>query len=182
MNDANRRRLLLGAVAVALVILAVRQLGPLLANADGGPLPSRRADRGGASPAEAFEWVELAQLAAEPEAEHQVTRDPFRFGELPRPAPPPVRLPPPPVHREPDPPQPVYTGPQLPPVDLTFLGSFGPRKRRIAVLTDGVSLLNVRSGDEIQGTFRVEKIGYESVDLSYVEFPDEPPVRLEVGN
>ena len=35
--------------------------------------------------------------------------------------------------------------------------------------------------DVLEGRFVVAHIGYESVDLGYLEFPDEPPARLPVG-
>ncbi|MGH7339652.1 MAG: hypothetical protein ACREKH_04110, partial [Candidatus Rokuibacteriota bacterium] len=72
-------------------------------------------------------------------------------------------------------------GPQLPEVDLTYLGSFGPEERPIAVLTDGDAIYNAVEGDVVEGQFVVAHIGYESVDLAYVEFPEEPPARLAVG-
>lgn len=72
-------------------------------------------------------------------------------------------------------------GPQLPAIELEYLGSFGPPERRIAVFTDGAEIYNAVEGEVLQGKFVVAQIGYESVDLAYVEFPEEPPARLAVG-
>ena len=65
---------------------------------------------------------------------------------------------------------------------FSYLGSFGPREGRIGVLTDAQGgLYNVRVGDEVGDVVRVANIGYESIDLRYLDFPDLPAVRLEVG-
>jgi hypothetical protein len=71
--------------------------------------------------------------------------------------------------------------PQPPPVDVQYLGSFGSATAPIAVFTDGEEIFNVRQGEVIEGKFRVVRIGYESVDLSFVGFPDAPAERLPVG-
>ena len=119
-------------------------------------------------------------------------RSPFRFG--PPPAPPP---PPPPTREElarraaeaearrlaaeEDARQRAI--PRPPPVTLVYLGSFGTEARRIAVFADdkGENLYNVRVGEVVEGKFIVDRIGYESVDLKFVGFPDEPAKRLPIG-
>ena len=68
-----------------------------------------------------------------------------------------------------------------PPVDVDLLGIFGPKSRRIAVLSDGEILLNVLEGGVVKEKFIVHKIGLESVDLTFVGFPDEAPHRLAIG-
>jgi hypothetical protein len=72
--------------------------------------------------------------------------------------------------------------PHLPEIDLRFLGSFGPRSQPIAVFADagGSNIYNAREGDTLEGKFIVRKIGYESVDLAFVGFPDVPARRLGV--
>jgi hypothetical protein len=109
--------------------------------------------------------------------ELEVGRDPFRFAAPP--PPPPRPAPPPPPYEPPPPPPP--TGPQPPPVDVTYLGSFGSAARRIAVFSDGKTIYNATRGDTLGGKFVVHAIGYESVDLTFVGFPDVPPERLAVG-
>jgi hypothetical protein len=108
-------------------------------------------------------------------AELEIGRDPFRFAAPPPPPPPPPRPAPPPM------PPPPPLGPQPPPVDVTFLGSFGPPQRRIAVFSDGDKIINAERGDTLSGKFVVHAIGYESVDLTFVGFPEVPPERLAVG-
>lgn len=82
---------------------------------------------------------------------------------------------PPPVAR------PVDTGPPLPAVDLVYLGNFGPNTGPIAVFSDRDSIYNARVGDVIKEKFKLVQVGYESADLAYVDFPEAPAKRLEVG-
>jgi hypothetical protein len=81
----------------------------------------------------------------------------------------------------PPPPPPPPPKPQPPPIDVQYLGSFGSPESPIAVFSDGEEIHNLRVGEVIEGKFRVVRIGYESVDLAYVNFPEEPAARLPVG-
>lgn len=153
------------------------------------PQPRRTGRRAAEpNPAETGDILALRSPdAGEVAAEYEPGRDPFRFYEPPPPPPPPPKPQPPP------PPQPVAPvtppppvappKPQPPPIDVEYLGSFGPAEAPIAVFTgaDGEEIWNVRVGGVIEEKFRVVRIGYESVDLGYVDFPDEPPARLPVG-
>lgn len=71
--------------------------------------------------------------------------------------------------------------PQPPPIPYTYLGRFGPRNRPIAVLAEGEAIHNVLLGEVLDGKFRLVQIGYESIELEYVDFPDVPAARLPVG-
>ena len=71
--------------------------------------------------------------------------------------------------------------PQPPDFQLTYLGCFGPKDRKIAVFTNGDDIYNVLVGDVLEDQFIVSHIGYESVDIKYVDFPDLPAKRLPVG-
>ena len=71
--------------------------------------------------------------------------------------------------------------PKPPPFTLQYLGKFGPEERPIAVFTDGKNILNVQEGEVIQGKFIVGQIGFESVEIQFVGFPNWPPQRLPVG-
>ena len=62
------------------------------------------------------------------------------------------------------------------------MGNFGPAQRRIAVFTDGNDIINAQEGEVIAGKFIVARIGYESVDIRFVGFPQWPAQRLAVGN
>ena len=112
-------------------------------------------------------------------------RDLFRYGRDPRPTP---VLPPP---RPEPPPQQVITFPpsleelpperRPPPVDVVYLGSFGHPGREIAVFIDHETIYNARVGEVIKEAFRLVSIGFESVDLKFVGFPEAKAHRLPVG-
>lgn len=72
--------------------------------------------------------------------------------------------------------------PQPPAFRLTYLGSFGPADRRIAVFSDGGDIVNALVGDVVADQFIVADIGYESVAIAFVDFPDEPPRRFAIGS
>jgi hypothetical protein len=71
--------------------------------------------------------------------------------------------------------------PKPPPFTLKYMGKFGPADRPIAVFTDGKSILNVQQGEVIGGQFIVGQIGYESVEIQFVGFPNWPSQRLPIG-
>ncbi|HXU45791.1 MAG TPA: hypothetical protein VN783_09705 [Thermoanaerobaculia bacterium] len=71
--------------------------------------------------------------------------------------------------------------PKPPPITFHYLGTFGPKNRPIAVFSDGKDIVNAREGEILRGKFVVAKIGYESVDIKFVDFPDVPAQRLAVG-
>lgn len=75
--------------------------------------------------------------------------------------------------------------PKPPPFTLKYLGNFGPAGGRFAVFTsaDGKAIYNVREGGVLEGKFVVQHIGFETVEIGYVEhFPDAPPpLRLPAG-
>jgi hypothetical protein len=74
----------------------------------------------------------------------------------------------------------VPSGPRPPSVTVRYLGNFGPPSHPIAVFVDATesNVYNAREGDTVEGKFIVQKIGYESVDLAFVGFPDAPAQRL----
>ncbi len=71
--------------------------------------------------------------------------------------------------------------PTPPAINVAYIGSFGPPDRRVAVFSNGETLYNALVGDVIEGKFRLVSIGFESVELAYVDFPDLPPRQLPVG-
>ncbi len=42
-------------------------------------------------------------------------------------------------------------------------------------------IYNALAGDVLEGKFIVDHIGYESVDVKFVGFPDAPAKRLAIG-
>ena len=142
--------------------------------------------------------IDVVELAAytldQPPPPSRPARDPWSFGTRPAPeptgvepvAPPPSAPEPPrpaiPETPEPKPPAPEPLGPEPPPIDVFYIGSFGRSDNPIAVFIDAdKSIFNALEGDLVKDKFEVQNIGYESVDLLFVGFPDERPVRLAIG-
>jgi len=71
--------------------------------------------------------------------------------------------------------------PKPAPFTMNYLGSFGSPQKRLAVFTDGKTIYNAQEGEVLEGKFIVAHIGYESVDIQFVGFPDWPAQRLAVG-
>jgi hypothetical protein len=183
----RERRLLAGLAGALALAVVVRLAGRDAAGPAAGEVAARRAVAGAEAPA-VREVVDLDVASLLPtEGGHQVGRDPFRFGALPPPPPPPPEPPRPPapaptyveVVPRPPPPPPVPTPPS--PDHLRFLGIFGPANRRIAVVNTGEEIHNVTEGAVLEGRFVVQQIGFESVAITFVGFPQEPPRRLPVG-
>ena len=186
---ASREKKLLAALGVVVaLVLVVRATGGD-GGADVGGQPSA-ARRDGVREASAVrEVVELDTAALQPNSgEYEVGRDPFRYGALPTPPPPPPAPPPPPPRPQPapviEPPVAPMPPPPPPPPSmdhLRFLGTFGPQRTRIAVIVSGDEIYNVREGAVIEGKFIVQEIGYESVAIAFVGFPEAAPRRLAAG-
>lgn len=147
----------------------------------------------GARPGDRVAVLRLADLDRVPR-ESPAGRDPWRFVDPP--PPPPVK--PPPPH--------VPTAAELKAMEearlraealvreaaieaakpkpaeftLQYLGRFGPADLKLAVFTNGKEIYNVREGDVIDNKFIVSHIGYESVDIRFVGFPDWPAKRVGV--
>lgn len=181
--------LLLGLLGILLAVAAWRYLPSF----GGGPGFTRTAAADLRSTA-----IDIVELAAhtldEPPPPSRPARDPWSFGSRPapeaapgepEPAPPPEPEPEQPVipaTPAPEPPAPKPLGPQPPPIDVFYIGSFGRSDTPIAVFIDAEkSIFNALEGDLVKDKFEVQNIGYESVDLLFVGFPDEPPVRLAIG-
>ena len=113
--------------------------------------------------------------------EYQPDRNIFRYGQKRKPPPPPPPPPPPRVVTRDVGPPPPPPPPTPPPLDFKLIGIFGPESRRIAVLTDGEVLQNALEQEVIEEKFIVHKIGYTSVDFTFVGFPDAAPKRIEIG-
>jgi hypothetical protein len=145
---------------------------------------------------EQVEELQVAALTIRP-GEYTPGRDPWRFVDPPPPKPPPP--PPPPSAAELEArrraeeeaarlraemlrqQQEEAAKPKPPPFTMSYLGNFGPPNRRFAVFSDGKTIYNAREGEVLAGKFIVADIGYESVDIRFVGFPDWPPQRLAVG-
>ena len=195
MSDETRRNVLVG-LLVVLVLVAGWRLLPLLLADDG---PGRRAGRGGPVGVDAGPEVaelDVDELVAEPRG-FEAGRNPFSY-YTPPPPPPPEPTGPTPEELEArrareaaeqaareqereEQEQAEPPAPEPPEFQLTFLGSFGPENRRIAVFTDGETVYNAVVGDVIEDKFRVADIGFESVTITYVGFPETPGTRVGIG-
>ena len=127
--------------------------------------------------------LNMALLDRDPSS-FEVDRDPFLYGRVPRPepapTPPPAKKPPREVVKKPTETKPI--GPTAPPFVHTYLGSFGSAGLRIAVFEDNEgTIINAFEGEVLESKFKVLKIGYESVDIEFVGFPDTPAERIQIG-
>jgi hypothetical protein len=61
-----------------------------------------------------------------------------------------------------------------------YLGRFGPTDRQLAVFSNGKMVFNKQEGEVIDNKFIVAHIGFESVDIRFVGFPDVPAKRVGV--
>jgi len=185
MESNNRQKALLAALLILLAVLSWTHLRPLLVDVAQGGLASFGSKDAAESRWLDTEVVDLQLAALEVEVrDYQPGRNLFRYAPkvvAPPPPPPPRREPPPPPPPTFTPPPPA--GPKPPPVTFSLLGIFGPESRRIAVLTDDAGeILNVLENEEFQDEFVLEEIDLQWVYIGFVDFPDEPPVRLEIGS
>ena len=200
----SRTKVLLGVLgAVALLaawIYLVPDSGPDVTAGPGGPPPALALPGGNRAPAKApVEFVEelrVADLTAQP---HSFTpgRDPWRFVDPPPPPPPPPPKPPSAEElrrmqeeqqrlaeeraKELARQQALDAIPKPPQFTMSYLGNFGPPQKRLAVFTDGKTIYNAQEGEVLDNKFIVAHIGYESVDIRFVGFPNSPAQRLAVG-
>jgi hypothetical protein len=90
------------------------------------------------------------------------------------------RVPPKPV----TPAVPVQVGPPpappLPPIPYRFIGvlSGAPGKGKIAVLTDGRTIVHGQVNQEIEGRYRIVQIGEESLQIEYNDGRGRQTLRL----
>ena len=140
--------------------------------------------------------IDVVELAAhtldETPPEVRAARDPWSFASRPAPErtvpeatvpePRPIAVQPVvPERPRPRAPAPTPIGPRPPAVDIVYLGTLGRDDDPVAVFSDGSAIYNALTGDLVKDLFQVQRIGYESVDLLFVGFPDEPAVRLAIG-
>jgi hypothetical protein len=182
--DSRRQVWLLSILTVVLIGVLWWELLPepaIAPAASARPSQAASGRRGGApatgAPVEAVRLDALKTSRTEPDA---APRDPFRFNA---PAPPP-----------PKPVAPVTApgagapgssplalaqpaGP--PPMLLKFIGILKPASTApIAVLTDGKNVFYGREGETIEGRYRIERIGVESVEMAWADGQGHQVIRL----
>lgn len=195
--SSDRRRWLLIALGLLLLVLIARYVPWSAADEALGPArgPSSAAAAGAIGSPDAVAQLALGSLEKVPRTT-PVGRNPWRFYEPPPPPPPPPyrptaadlereRLALEQAARDAAERQRLAmeeaARPKPPQFTFKYLGSFGPKNRPLAAFSDGKTIINAREGEVILVKFRVAKIGYESVDIKYVEFPDVPALRLAIG-
>jgi len=179
----REKRLLLGLAGILALGLAVRANNRSGGDAAApGPVAATVSASSASGPA-LREVVGLDLAALRPrEGRYPVSRDPFNFEPDPTPPPPPPPPPPTPTpYVTPTPPPPPPPPPPPSTAGLKYLGSFGPPQARIAAIMSNGEIYNVRQGTVLEGKFIVQEIGFESVAIAFVGFPDAPPVRIAAG-
>jgi hypothetical protein len=169
---------------VAVIALMVAQSG-----SDTPQPAARRRAAPAARPAAAAPTIEapadvnLEALAAPREAPGDARRDPFQCGAKPAPppAPPPKRIPGVADDQVGAPPVPVGPppAPPPPPITLKFIGLVQKADgTKIAVLSDGKRPISGREGEEIEGRYKILKIGTESIEIAYIDGRGRQTIRL----
>lgn len=183
---APRERFLLGVLVLLAPIGIWRFLGPALSNlanrGTGGAIRVARVEERPIAK-QGFTELRLATLDAS-SSEYEPERNIFIYGEKKKPPPPPPEPKPQPDKPKVRPivPPPPPIGPKPPPIDLKLLGVFGPQRQRIAVLTDTEgAIIDALLEDVVREKFIVHRIGYESIDLKFVGFPDVEPKTIKIG-
>ena len=76
---------------------------------------------------------------------------------------------------------PVPVGPPPPPpIAMKFIGLVeqAPSRLKLAVLSDGKNVFYGKEGDTIEGRYRIERIGAESIDMAYIDGRGRQTLRL----
>jgi hypothetical protein len=184
MEPERRRQLLLGAVVIALAFAVYAALPRT--SADPAPSSNLKVANPGAaasarkSPASPdAPDVHLKALEAEHPKPGPIDRNLFRFKPKPAPAPPPFAQPAQPTQTA-TPEQPPGP-PPVPPITLKFIGLLkqAEGKPRIAVLSDSAGhVFHGTEGQNIEGRYRILKIGEESIEMSYIDGRGRQTIRL----
>jgi hypothetical protein len=169
MAPERRTRLLLLAALVVVLGVVTYVMWPRPSATASAASNGRRgaASVAQATPPPEAPAVHLPALEAPRPKPVDAERDLFRF--KPKPTPPPA---PPPKVVEAPVPTPMPTGPPPPPpppmINLKFIGVVVKNGEKIAVLSDATGRTDYgKEGAEIQGRYRVLKIGVESVEIAY---------------
>ena len=162
------RTLLLVLLGIVLAIAAVFRMKDSAAPGPTASNPSRPQQQAAGEKFDPNQLdVKVERLKETPPSPDDTERNPFRF--QPKPSPPPPKPPTekepplPPVHQEP-------IVPQKPPIPLKFIGVVeGPGIGKVAALTDCRRTIQGVEGDEIEGRYRIVKIGDESLVIEYLD-------------
>ena len=180
----DRRVVWLGAtLMLALIAVIVARSGSdaPIARAPRAPAPAAPAAKQAETmpPAE----VNIKALSVERGRPSEAARDPFQFGakRAPEPAVTPKRIPGVPDDQVGAPPPPrVPAGPPPPPpITLKFIGLVQKADgTKFAVLSDGKRVIHGTEGEEIEGRYKIWKIGTESIEIAYIDGRGRQTIRL----
>jgi hypothetical protein len=182
---AERRTLGLAAALIVAIgaLVVVRSMddppaNPPRRNAPPGR-PGRTAAQAATDPAPS---VKLDQLARNRDEPADSARNPFRFRPKPPPSPPPAAaVTPTPAGKPGSIGGPVAPAPPPgpPPITLKFIGIVEKADgTRIAVLSDGKRPFYGVDGQEIDGQYKILKIGLESLEIAYIDGRGRQTLRL----
>lgn len=169
-----------GAAAVVLAAWLLWPAAPASTPTPPRPRGGRPAAAAAAAAQEPLAPVKLEALTASRQEPGDASRNPFRY--KPKAAPPPPKPVAPPVSLA-DPPKPASTvpagPPPPPPIPLKFIGVLERANGvKWAVLSDGKVTLHGRDGDNIDGRYRIVKIGNESIEMTYLDGRGRQVIRL----
>jgi hypothetical protein len=69
--------------------------------------------------------------------------------------------------------------PPPPPIALKFIGVVDTAdQRKIAVLSDGQNVFYGREGEVVEGRYRIERIGAESIEMTWADGTGHQVIRL----
>jgi len=168
--------------AVAAVLLLAWMMWPAAPAPARAPAARPRAGRPAAEPVaqEPLAPVKLEALMAPRQEPGDASRNPFRY--QPKVAPPPPRqaAPPSSMVEAPRPAPARPSGPPPPPpIPLKFIGVLERANGvKWAVLSDGKVTLHGKDGDNIDGRYRIVKIGNESIEMTYLDGRGRQVIRL----
>jgi len=182
----ERRTVWLGAALVLALVgfVVVRSMdqGGAPAASSRRNTPTARAGRAGANAnADAAVEVNLTLLQRERGEPADGTRNPFRFQPKPAPAPPPSAAAERAANQAAAPIVPAVPAgpPPPPPIALKFIGIVQKADgTRIAVLSDGKRPYYGVEGQDIEGQYRILKVGQESVEIAYIDGRGRQTLRL----
>lgn len=166
--------------SVYLLILTAVLTGWMVLDKDGGFGGGSAAEEERA-PIGEYPVVAIERLARVAPDFPQGGRNLFKYGtppaaNVPLPAPPPPPPPqvapvvtrPTPPPRDPGPPPPP-AAPRPPQPAFKYLGHLGPKDDQIAVFESGENMVLARTGDTVEGQFKVLNFKYEVVVLGYTD-------------
>ncbi len=182
--DGKRRRELATAgaamVVIAIAVWAMQRVTtpPSGATSAGG---TTRANSAQAGSKNAIPQVDLKALAVQRPEPGESTRNPFRFKSRPAPAPMPSAAV---IKQQQSDAMQTASGPIEPPppprIPLKYIGDMSDPKnagKRIAILSDARGTYYGREGEVVEGRYRIERIGVESIELAYLDGRGRQTIR-----